>query len=571
MSNSTEKLCSCNDERIKQIVADALNSSEAGDATWILTSAFIIFTMQSGFGLLEAGSCSIKNESNIMMKNAIDVLFGALGYWLCGFGLSFGQSEYTNAFTGIGAFLTDSTDQDMGHLFAKYFFQLSFATTATTIVSGAMAERTNLKAYMLFSFLNMFSYVFPAHWIWDDKGFLHALGAQDVAGCGPVHLIGGTAAFVATLVLKPRYHRFDEKEAQDYEHSSPMNIILGLFMLWWGWLGFNCGSTFGVSGGKWKLASRAAVVTVNGSVGGGLFVIFYCYILTNKFNRKLDVGIFATGILAGLVSITGICAICRPWEALLIGFIGGAIACYGCTLLEYLKIDDPVSCVPVHGFAAIWGLISVGFFAEKDIFDNLNESEGLFKGGGPNLLGYQLLSIVCYCTWAAITTFVELYIADKVFGLRISLEQELIGSDFSEHGISVIAKESSEVDKNGDHSYETTTNVQHSIKALKKNMLLRSCSNAFSRRNQLVKKENVRIYPEEQQENEKPTFSIHNKYKEKNYWKAGVVNFGYMTIADGRKENQNCPENYISNHTPVSKNNDDVIPFANSENTTMES
>ncbi|XP_057294963.1 putative ammonium transporter 3 [Hydractinia symbiolongicarpus] len=410
MNQPNETICNCSNERISEIVADALNSSDAGDATWILTSAFIIFTMQSGFGLLEAGSCSAKNESNIMMKNAIDVVFGALGYWICGFGLSFGHGDNNNGFAGAGAFLTDSTNENMGHLFAKYFFQLSFATTATTIVSGAMAERTNFKAYMLFSFLNMFSYVFPAHWIWDNHGFLYELGAVDVAGCGPVHLIGGTAALVATIMLKPRHKRFDKDVKNDYQCSSPVNIILVLFMLWWGWLGFNCGSTFGVSGGKWKLATRAAVVTVNSSVGGGLFSVLYCYVLTNKFDRKLNIGTFCNGVLGGLVSITAICAICRPWEALIIGFVGGSITCYGSVFLEWCKVDDPVSCIPVHGFASIWGLISVGLFGERDEIENLNGRPGLFKGGGAELLGYQMLAAVCFCAWAAVTTALEVKI-----------------------------------------------------------------------------------------------------------------------------------------------------------------
>ena len=152
------------------------------------------------------GSVSVKNECNIMIKNAADVIFGSLGYWLCGFAFSYGNDpKWANEFTGFGYFLTDDNTDDFGFLYAKYFFQLSFATTATTIVSGAMAERTNLKAYMLFSFLNFLSYVFPAHWIWDDNGFLHKLGVVDVAGCGPVHLVGGVSAIVATIMLKPRY------------------------------------------------------------------------------------------------------------------------------------------------------------------------------------------------------------------------------------------------------------------------------------------------------------------------------------------------------------------------------
>lgn len=232
---------------------------DPNDATWILTSAFIILAMQSGFGLLESGMASRKNETNIMVKNAIDVLCGGLAYWMFGFALSFGESEYSNSFCGIGYFLVKTDNiSDEGWLHAKYFFQLSFATTATTIVSGAMAERVYLKAYTVFAFFNVLSHCLPAHWVWDKKtGWLFKMGFVDVAGASVVHIIGGVTGLIATMMLKPRHKRFAANgEAKPMEISSPSNVLLGTFMLWWGWLGFNCGSTFGVSNGKWKLAAR---------------------------------------------------------------------------------------------------------------------------------------------------------------------------------------------------------------------------------------------------------------------------------------------------------------------------
>ena len=233
--------------------ADSIDNPD--DATWILTSAFIIFTMQSGFGLLESGSVSRKNEANIFIKNAIDVIFGGLSYWIFGFAFTFALDHRGNGFCGLGYFLTDADENQMGNVYSRYFFQLSFATTATTIVSGAMAERTSLKAYTMYSFLSTLTYSFPAHWIWDHGGWLNRMGAVDIAGCGPVHLVGGVSGLVATLMLKPRIGRFDEN-APPRQMASPTNVILGTFMLWWGWLGFNCGSTFGITGMKWKLASR---------------------------------------------------------------------------------------------------------------------------------------------------------------------------------------------------------------------------------------------------------------------------------------------------------------------------
>ncbi|KAL9972966.1 hypothetical protein ACROYT_G019367 [Oculina patagonica] len=412
---------------------------DPNDATWILTSAFIILAMQSGFGLLESGMASRKNETNIMVKNAIDVLCGGLAYWMFGFALSFGESEYSNSFCGIGYFLvrTDNVS-DEGWLHAKYFFQLSFATTATTIVSGAMAERVYLKAYTVFAFFNVLTHCLPAHWVWDKKtGWLFKMGFVDVAGASVVHIVGGVTGLIATMMLKPRHKRFAaDGEAKLMEISSPSNVLLGTFMLWWGWLGFNCGSTFGVSNGKWKLAARSAVCTLNASIGGGCFALFYSYIFKEN---TLNISIFSTGVISGLVSITAICAIARPWEAIVIGLIGSMIACLGCKLLEKHKIDDPVSCVPTHAFAGIWAVIAVGLFAEKNnILKRDADNHGVFKGGSIRFLGIQVLGVVVIICWTVVISYTTLYVIDKLMGLRVTLLQEIIGADQHEHGIADI-------------------------------------------------------------------------------------------------------------------------------------
>ena len=180
------------------------------DTIWILINSFIIFTMQTGFGMLESGCVSVKNEVNIMMKNIVDAILGGITYWLFGYGMSFGRSEYTNPFIGLGDFLIDPSVDDplMGRIFTSFMFQLSFSTTATTIVSGSMAERCNFKAYALFSFINTVVYCVPAGWVWGDHGFLKNLGAVDIAGSGPVHLVGGTSAFVSAAMLGPRLGRY---------------------------------------------------------------------------------------------------------------------------------------------------------------------------------------------------------------------------------------------------------------------------------------------------------------------------------------------------------------------------
>ncbi|CAN7980261.1 unnamed protein product [Ixodes pacificus] len=225
------------------------------DATWVLTAAIVIFTMQTGFGLLESGCVSQKNEVNILMKNAADVILGGLTYWLFGFGLQYGNGQGTeNAFCATGHFLVDAEPEEMGVVFSSFIFQLSFSTTATTIVSGAMAERANYNAYCVFSLLNTIVYCIPAGWVWGNHGFLKKLGALDFAGSGCVHLLGGASALVAAMLLGPRRGRYDG--TFNTQMSRPTNVLLGMFTLWWGWLVFNCGSSFGVRHDKWKYASR---------------------------------------------------------------------------------------------------------------------------------------------------------------------------------------------------------------------------------------------------------------------------------------------------------------------------
>ncbi|XP_068752861.1 putative ammonium transporter 2 [Montipora capricornis] len=406
-----------------------------GDAVWILTSAFIIFTMISGFGLVESGMVSRKNETNIMVKNAVDVIFGGLGFWMFGFAFTFGDAPGVNSFSGFGRFFTDAEETDMGEVFSLYCFQASFATTATTIVSGAVAERMNLKAYIIFAFTNTATYCFPAHWVWGKKGWLKEMGVVDMGGASPVHLVGGVAGLVATMMLKPRLGRFRRTTGVapwKHDMGCPTNVLLGMFMLWWGWLGFNCGSTFGVSGGKWKLATRSAVCTINASCGGGIFATIYSYIKC----KRLDIPFFMAGILGSLVSITAICGVVRPGESIAIGFVGSAITIFGWQLLNKLQIDDPVGAISTHAGGSVWAMISVGLFVEKDSLPQpFSSSYGAFKGGHVKILGVQLLACVSIIVWTILIVFIQLYVIDKCVGLRLAMEEEIIGADACEHGI----------------------------------------------------------------------------------------------------------------------------------------
>ncbi|CAE7864984.1 amt-2 [Symbiodinium necroappetens] len=226
-----------------------LNDEHADDATWVLTSSFCILTMQSGFGMLEMGSSSKGHEVNIVLKNIFDVVCGAMAYYMVGYGLSYG--EPSNWFVGQGDFFVDANDgdhMDTGLIHSRYIFQFSFAATSTTIVSGCLAMRCRFLVYCFYSFYSVIVYAFVAHWEWAPNGWLKQLGVHDFAGSGAVSLLGAMNGLIGILWLGPRLGRFDgTRLSTDFKPSSPTTILFGLFMLWWGWIGFNCGSSFGIT------------------------------------------------------------------------------------------------------------------------------------------------------------------------------------------------------------------------------------------------------------------------------------------------------------------------------------
>ncbi|XP_034951880.1 putative ammonium transporter 3 [Chelonus insularis] len=403
------------------------------DSNWIISNAFIIFTMQTGFGMLESGCVSLKNEVNIMMKNVVDISLGGLTYWIFGFGMSFGVDPPTNSFIGTsGYFLNSNVDDElMGAINAAFLFQLSFATTATTIVSGAMAERCNFKAYCLFSFLNTVVYCIPAGWVWGDHGFLNHFGAVDIAGSGTVHLVGGISALACAIMLGPRLGRYDNG-IESLPLGSPVNAILGLFVLWWGWLAFNSGSTYGITGDKWKYAARAATSTIFASMGGGIVGLGFSF-----YNKNgIDVLSQINGILGALVSITGGCFLYNSWEAIVIGSLGGFIACITMPMFNKLKIDDPVGATSTHGLAGMWGLLAIGLFADNPHpLNTTSGRSGVLKGGGWYLLGVQSLTLLCLTVWSFFSSLILLWIVNKIIPLRMSECEELIGADLVEHRI----------------------------------------------------------------------------------------------------------------------------------------
>ncbi|XP_076161198.1 ammonium transporter isoform X1 [Ptiloglossa arizonensis] len=426
------------------------------DSNWIVTNSFIIFTMQTGFGMLESGCVSLKNEVNIMMKNVVDIVLGGLTYWAFGFALSFGSNRLRNPFIGMGDFLIDPSihDELMGPKCAAFLFQLSFATTSTTIVSGAMAERCNFKAYCLFSFLNTIVYCIPAGWIWGDHGFLKNMGAVDIAGSGVVHLVGGSSgkhyflvllqqiidkyfkcrfiiALACAIMLGPRLGRYDNG-IDPLPLGNPVNAIMGLFVLWWGWLAFNSGSTYGVTGQRWQYAARAAVSTMLASMGGGLIGLGFS--LTNR--NGIDILSQINGILGALVAVTGGCFLFRAWEAVVVGMVGAYVTCCIMPMLDKMHIDDPVGASATHGASGIWGIIAIGLFADNPYpLDTTSGRKGLFKGGGWYLFGVQCLTVLCLALWSFFTSVFLLWLINKLIPIRMSVHDELLGADLVEHRI----------------------------------------------------------------------------------------------------------------------------------------
>lgn len=384
--------------------------------------------------MLESGCGSAKNEVNIMMKNIVDVVLGGFTYWLFGYGISFGREALSNPFIAFGDFVLDPNIGDplMGQKFTTFLFQLSFATTATTIVSGAMAERCTFKAFCIFSLLNTFIYAVPAGWVWGSQGFLNKLGAVDIAGSGPVDLIGGASAFAAAIMLGPRLGRY-LNGVEPLPLGNPVNTCMGLFVLWTGWLAFNAGSSAGLSSGKWMYAARGAVMTMIATFGGGMYSLAHTMI---KHRGTVDIMDVINGILGSLAGITAGCFLYHAWESLLIGAIAAMLVCFTRPMFDRIGVDDPVGAIAVHMIGGIWGVLAVGLFADNPVpLGTTSGRKGLFRGGGWYLLGVQALEVVSLLIWGLLTTFFVLWLINLIVPIRASQNEELLGFDLMEHKI----------------------------------------------------------------------------------------------------------------------------------------
>jgi len=384
---------------------------------WTLVAAVLVFFMQPGFALVEAGFTRAKNAINIMMKNLMDFSMGSIAYWAIGFGLMFGVSK--SGWIGTsGFFLSDfGVDKDPWVL-AFWMFQVVFAATAATIVSGAMAERTKFSGYLIYSvFISALVYPIFGGWAWgslyNGSGWLEGLGFIDFAGSTVVHSVGGWAALAGTIVLGPRIGKYtkDGGIKPILGHNIPL-AALGVFILWVGWFGFNPGST--------TTADKSiAMIFVNTNLAAAAGAVFAMFVSWIKFGKP-DAGMSLNGALAGLVAITAGCANVAPTSSIIIGSIAGIIVVFSVVFFDKIKVDDPVGAISVHGVNGAWGTLAAGIF-------NIG-------GTTATIIGVQVVGILSCFAWTFVTAFILFKTIDSFFGLRVSPEEETTGLDFTEHG-----------------------------------------------------------------------------------------------------------------------------------------
>jgi len=421
------------------VFADEINAAQnavAIDTIWTLIAAVLVFFMQAGFAMVEVGFTRAKNASNILMKNLMDFSIGSLAYWAVGFAIMFGKD--VGGFWGTsGFFLVDGDPATTEGLWkiAFWMFQVVFAATAATIVSGAMAERTKFIAYLVYScVISAVIYPVVGHWIWGG-GWLGNLGMIDFAGSTVVHSVGGWAGLMGALLLGPRMGKYIKVNGKTNVKAIPGHNIpmaaLGVFILWFGWFGFNAGST--TAGTNLSIAT-IAVTTNLAAAAGATTAMLYSWVRFGKPDPSMSLN----GALAGLVAITAACAVVSPTSAVIIGAIAGVLVVLSVTFFDkILKIDDPVGAVSVHGVCGAFGTITVGLFAQARYADaaGLGPVNGLFFGGGWSLLGIQFLGVVSAFAWVSATCLILFSLIKITVGLRVSSEEELRGLDIGEHGI----------------------------------------------------------------------------------------------------------------------------------------
>ncbi|GIP23810.1 ammonium transporter [Paenibacillus sp. J22TS3] len=391
------------------------------DTVWVVLTAAMILLMEGGFALVEAGFVRYKNNVNIIMKVFADITLGTLCYYVLGFALMYGKDVM--GLIGSSGFLLGG---DLSHLKFSisidtyWLFQAAFAIAVISIVSGAVAERINFRVYLLYIVL-MTALIYPiaGHWVW-GSGWLGALGMRDFAGSAVIHALGGFSALAAAIVIGPRKGKFTAKGASTI--ALPSNLPLasvGAFLLWFGWFGFNAGSTLTATDVR---IGHIAIVTMLSAAAGGATTMVYTLI---RYNRS-DAPSVINGSLAGLVGITAGCAFVSDGAAIVIGVVSGLLMMAATNWLETRRIDDPVGAFPVHAVSGMWGTIATGLFARD---------EGLFYGYGWHLLGIQIVGLLVLCAWGFLLTWAGLKLINRWVPVRSTEEEEEIGLDISYHGI----------------------------------------------------------------------------------------------------------------------------------------
>ena len=403
------------------------------DVLWLVIAAILVFGMQMGFALVESGLCRSKNVCNILMKNLVDFSVGALLFFAIGYGLMFGVSNgwfgMADFFYGSGSDVGNTLGEEGFSGWGFWFFQCVFCATAATIISGAVAERIKFHSYLIYTVI-ITGLIYPIFggWVWGSSGFLVSNhGFHDFAGSTVVHSVGGWAALAGAIVLGPRLGKYgkDGKVRPIPGHNMTM-VALGVFILWLGWYGFNPGSTLVAAGGDF---ARVAVTTTLGAAAGAVAAMITAWV----WFKKPDFGMSYSGVLAGLVAITAPCAVVTPQYAVLIGLVSGVILVFGVWLLDYFRVDDPVSAVPVHLMNGIWGTLAVGLFANPTYV----EKAGIET---PTVMG-QLIGIGACALWVLPLSLLMFYTIKATVGLRVSEKEELEGLDFHEHGNEAYAKD----------------------------------------------------------------------------------------------------------------------------------
>ena len=418
---------------IMEMIAD---TNASIDTVWMLLAAMLVFFMQPGFALVEAGFTRTKNTTNILMKNCIDFMFGSILFCFIGFGLMFGIGKFVGTPHFFDLEIMDEIIANGLPIEGFLIFQTVFCATSATIVSGAMAERTKFSMYLVYTvFISVFIYPISGHWTWgggwlmnaDEGSFMMtAFGVpfHDFAGSTVVHLVGGVVALVGAAILGPRIGKYDKsKKSRAIPGHSLTLAALGVFILWFGWFGFNPGSQLAAAGIENRTAISHVFLTTNlAACAGGLFALFTSWFKYGKPSLSLTLN----GVLAGLVGITAGCDLVSSFGSVAIGIICGVVMVYAVEFIDHvLKIDDPVGASSVHGVCGFLGTILTGLFATAD---------GWLYGAGPNFFLAQSFGSVTVGAWAALMGYIVFKGLDRIYGIRVPARIEEEGLDIYEHG-----------------------------------------------------------------------------------------------------------------------------------------